>query len=148
PSPPLLPGPQRIRTGAPAAIRQAVSATAAPARSINSASEVPWIAQAASASRIASLVRIGASAGTDMALPITIARTRLLRAARIRREAIAVVSDRDLDHIIADDADLRRFGAVGRHDAASVGGDLQPAVTDIGAPDDEDRPVRAAHFID
>src|SRR3546814_4193238 len=43
---------------------------------------------------------------------------------------------------------LRRFGAVGRHGAAPVGGDLQPTVTDIGAPDDEDRPVRSAHFID
>lgn len=51
---------------APAAIRQAVSATAAPARSINSVSEVPDAAHAASAARIASTVRIGASVGTDM----------------------------------------------------------------------------------
>ena len=58
---------QKIRNVAPAAIRHAISATAAPARSISSDSGVPCTAQAASASRITALVRIGASAGTDIA---------------------------------------------------------------------------------
>src|SRR5438045_2747745 len=103
-------------------MRHAISAMAAPARSIKSDKGVPWIAQAASASRIALQVNIGASAGTDIAIfPSIYARkVALLRAARVRRQAVPVVADRNLDHIIADDAHLGGFGAVGRHDAATV----------------------------
>src|SRR3546814_3376504 len=84
-------------------------------------------------------------------MPVRIERKRstaLFPAAGIRREAIAVIADRHLDHPIVDDGYLRGLGPIRRHHAAPVGRDLQPPIALVGATDDEDRIVGSAHLVD
>src|SRR3546814_20697070 len=74
-------------------------------------------------------------------MPVRIERKRstaLFPAAGIRREAIAVIADRHLDHPIVDDGYLRGLGPIRRHHAAPVGRDLQPPIALVGATDDEE----------
>src|SRR3546814_6931206 len=103
PSLPLLPGPHRSNASLLAPTRQMILAAAAPARSITSYSGTPLANRCCSAFRICSAVRMGAP-------DILLIRLR----SNGGGEAIAIIGDCDVNHIVSGKGELRLFSSIGR----------------------------------
>src|SRR3546814_6719077 len=104
PSLPLLPGPHRINASLLAPTRQMIFAAAAPARSITSYSGTPLANRCCSAFRICSAVRMGAP-------DILLIRLR----SNGGGEAIAIIGDCDVNHLVSGKGELRLFSSIGRN---------------------------------